>query len=134
MVFPQPTCQISVFLENRAGIVADLCSALTEKKINIIGMTVLDTIDIGTLRLVVDDVKGAKNVLKEVGAAYVEVPVVTVRIPNSPGAFARIARKFSDAGINIEYMYATALSGMEASLGVFRVSDAQAALDIEISS
>jgi len=123
--------QISVFLENRPGIVADICGALTERKVNISAMTILDTIDIGTLRMVVDDVEKAKEVLTEVGAAYVEVPVVGVRIPNRPGAFARIASQLSTAGVNLEYVYASALQDMDASLAIFRVADMRAALELE---
>lgn len=123
--------QISAFLANKPNVLADLCSALTERHINIRAMSVLDTVDIGTFRMLVDNVTIAKEVLREAGAAYVVTPVVTIPIPNKPGAFARIARTFGAAHINIEYVYATAQQGSDLSLGVFRVSDHKAALELE---
>lgn len=120
--------QISAFLANKPGVVADLCSALTEHHINIRAITVLETIDIGTLRLIVDDVEAAKEALREAGAAFVVVPVITIPIANKPGEFARIARTIANAGINIEYVYATAVPDSDRSLGIFRVSDCERAL------
>lgn len=122
--------QISAFLANKPGVVADLCSALTEHHINIRAITVLETIDIGTLRLIVDDVEAAKEALREAGAAFVVVPVITIPIANKPGEFARIARTIANAGINIEYVYATAVPDSDRSLGIFRVSDCERALEL----
>ncbi|MBI4719579.1 MAG: amino acid-binding protein [Planctomycetes bacterium] len=94
-------------------------------------MTVLDTVDIGTMRMVVDNVELAKCALEEAGAAYVCVPVIVVPIPNKKGAFARIARALAERNINIEYFYATAAPGADYTLGVLRVSDLKAALTID---
>ena len=123
--------QISAFLANKPGVVADLCAALTEHGVNIKAMTVLDTVDIGTMRMVVDDVEAAKTALKEAGAAFVVVPVIAIQLPNKPGAFARIARTLAAAGVNIEYFYVTAATTEESSLGIFRVSDREKALTLE---
>ncbi|MEK6799967.1 MAG: ACT domain-containing protein [Planctomycetota bacterium] len=126
-----PDLQISAFLANRAGVVAHLSEALAERGVNIRAMTVLDTVDIGTMRMLVDNVEVAKEALDVAGAAYVEVPVVTIPIPNTLGAFARISRAIADAGINIEYVYASSVPGADYTLGVFRVSDHRAALALE---
>lgn len=115
--------QISVFLENRPGVVADLCNALIAQDIDIRAVTVLDTADIGTVRLVVDDPELAKESLQTAGAAYVVVPVLGIELPNRPGAFGRIASKFAAANVNIEYVYSTSLKGMHQTLAVFRVPD-----------
>lgn len=123
--------QISAFLENTPGVVARLCDELAEKGINIRAMTVLDTVDIGTMRMVVNDIEKAKATLTEAGAAYVEVPVLSVLLPNEPGAFARVARKLAANNINIDYFYTTAANGSDHTLAIFRVSDAEAAQAIE---
>ncbi len=123
--------QISAFLANKPGVMADLCAALNENKVNIQALTVLDTVDIGTMRMVVDNVDVAKRALKEAGAAFVVVPVIAVLIPNKPGAFSRVARIMAGAGINIEYFYATATPNAPSSLAVFRVSDYESALELE---
>ncbi len=123
--------QISAFLANSAGVVANLCAALTERGVNIRALTVLDTVDVGTMRMVVDNLPIAKEALSDAGAAYVEVPVIAIPIPNKPGSFAKIARILANAKINIEYIYATVMPGTEFTLGIFRVSDHKAALEIE---
>lgn len=126
-----PEIQISAFLANKPGVVAHLCSALADRGVSIRAMTVLDTVDVGTVRMLVDDVDVAKEALDHAGAAYVEVPVISVPISSRPGSFASIARTLHDAAINIEYIYATAVPGMDVSLGVFRVSDHAAALALD---
>jgi hypothetical protein len=127
----KPETQLSAFLANRTGVIADLCSTMAERGVSIEAMMVLDTADIGTVRFVVDDVELAKQALDDVGAAYVEIPVISVPIPNRLGAFAAAARALAAAHINIEYFYATAIPTSEYTIAVFRVSDQQAALDIE---
>lgn len=122
--------QISVFLENRPGVVADLCSALIESEINIRAVTILDTTDIGTLRMVVDSPDKAKESLKNAGAAYMVVPVVVLPIKNTPGGFAEVARTFAKHDVNIEYVYASADPGAKRSLGIFRVDNVEKALSI----
>lgn len=122
--------QISIFLENRAGVVADLCAHLTEREINIQAIAVLDTIDIGTVRMVVDDPEKAKEALASAGAAYVTVKCLAVEVPDRPGGFSGVARKLSLAGVNIEYIYASTLPDAEKAVGIFRVSDLERALTL----
>ena len=117
--------QISVFLENRPGVVADLCTAFTDQEISIQAMTVLDTIDIGTMRLVVDKPEQAQEALQTAGAAYVLVPVLGLELPNKPGEFGVIARQFSNHDVNIEYVYATAIPGADRTFVVIRVPDTE---------
>ena len=123
--------QISAFLANRAGIVADFCAALTEQGVNIRAICVLDSVDIGTVRMIVDDVEKAKAALDAAGAAYIEVPVITVPIPNTSGSFARLARSLAVRGINIDYFYTSATPDAQHALGVLRVSDTEGALAVE---
>ncbi len=126
-----PVTQISVFLANKPGVVAHLCAALAQRDVNILAMTVLDTVDIGTMRMVVDNVSAAQDALNGSGAAYVEVPVISIAIPNKKGAFARISRVLANAEVNIEYFYATAAPGTDHTLGIFRVSNREAALELD---
>lgn len=123
--------QLSAFLANRPGVVANLSAGLAERGVMIKAMTVLDTVDIGTVRMVVDNVELAKKALDEAGAAYVVVPVIVIPIPNQQGAFAKIARTLATRNINIEYFYATASAGSDSTLGVFRVSNQKAAIEID---
>jgi len=125
--------QISAFLANKPGVVARLCAALAERDVNIQAMTVLDTVDIGTMRMVVDKMDVAREALNSAGAAYVEVPVIAIPIPNEEGGFARIAGVLAAANINIEYFYATCVPDTDYSLGIFRVSDHEAALELDFN-
>ena len=116
--------QISVFLENRAGVVAELCNALTEQQINIQALTVLDSFDVSTMRIIVDRPEPAKEALRTAGAAYVPVIVLGVAIPNVPGSLGQVARKIAEAGVNIEYMYASTLRDADRVYVIIRVADA----------
>ncbi|MFH0981587.1 MAG: amino acid-binding protein [Planctomycetota bacterium] len=123
--------QITIFLENRAGVVADLCAHLTERDISIRAMAMLDTIDIGTMRMVVDRPEQAKEALAAAGAAYVTVQCLALEVPNVPGGFAAVARKMLLAGVNIEYMYASSMPKADCAMGIFRVSDLEQALKLQ---
>lgn len=130
---PRAERQISAFLANKPGVVARLCAALADRDVNILAMTVLDTVDVGTMRMVVDNMDVAREALNSAGAAYVEVPVIAIPVPNEEGGFAKIAGVLAASNINIEYFYCTSVPGTDFSLGIFRVSDHEAALDLDFN-
>ncbi len=123
--------QLCAFLANKPGMVASLCTGLMEYGVLIKAMAVLDTHDIGTVRMVVDDVDRAKEALDQAGAAYVSVPVITIAIPNTKGGFAKLAHLLASKNINIEYFYSTAMPGTDYTLGVFRIEDYGSVLELE---
>ncbi|MCP4591880.1 MAG: ACT domain-containing protein [bacterium] len=126
--------QISIFLENRTGVIADLCAHFTERSINIRAVAVIDTIDIGTVRIVVDEPEKAKEALAAAGAAFVTVKCMAIEVPDTPGGFAAVADRLSLAGINIEYFYASSLPTAKKAMGIFRVSDVEQALRLDYDS
>ena len=97
--------QLSVFVENRPGHLADTLATLAEGQVNILSFTIADTADYGILRLVVDQVEPAKELLEAAGYAVVEHPVVCALLPNKPGVLAAVMRLVSDSGLDIEYIY-----------------------------
>jgi hypothetical protein len=115
--------QISVFLENRPGVIAEVCNALIDQDINIAALTVLDTFDIATMRLVVDRPDAAKEALRTAGAAYVAVPVLGVTMPNVPGALGLFGERIASAGVNVEYMYASSIPDTGSVFAIVRVRD-----------
>ncbi len=115
--------QISVFLENRAGVIAEVCNALTDQDINIQSLTVVDSFDISTMRMVVDHPEQAKDALRTAGAAYVAVPVLCISIPNIPGALGAFGERIANLGVNVEYMYASSFPGADSVCVVIRVRD-----------
>ncbi|MHB8973897.1 MAG: ACT domain-containing protein [Pirellulaceae bacterium] len=103
--------QLSLFLVNKPGVLADVCQTLGEHKINIRGISVSDTVDHAVVRLVVDDPQKAIHILGEHGVLVVETDILALEVADQPGALAKVARKFARGKINIEYAYGTADSG-----------------------
>jgi hypothetical protein len=97
--------QLSVFVENKPGHLADTLGTLAGGSVNVLSFTIADTADYGILRIVVDQVERAKEILSASGYAVVEHPVVCAVLPNEPGALASVARLVSDSGLDIEYIY-----------------------------
>lgn len=103
------TKQLSVFLENRPGVLAKICGILSEAKINVLALSVHDTIDHAITRLVVDQYIKALLLLEQQGLYIREQDVVLVSLDNHPGELAKLAQKLARADINIEYAYCTAI-------------------------
>jgi len=120
--------QLSVFLENKPGVLAAVCKALGEHDVNIRGVSVSDTVDHAVVRLIVSDAHKAVHVLGEHGALVVETDVLVVKLSDHPGALAEVAAKFARGKINIEYAYGSS-DDTEATV-FMRVSDTKKALEI----
>ena len=115
--------QLSVFLENKPGVLARLCDSFADSKINILALTVSDTVDHAVVRLIVSHPEKALRLLEERGVLVVETEVLVLLLPHLPGALARIAERLSKAKVNIEYAYGTAAPGKPRSYFVLRVDD-----------
>jgi hypothetical protein len=120
--------QLSIFLENKPGVLASVCRALGEHEVNIRGMSISDTVDHAVVRLIVDEPDKALHILGEHGALVVETDVLAVKLSDRPGELARLAAKFSRAKVNIEYAYGTS-NGSEATIYI-RVSDSKKAVGV----
>lgn len=97
--------QLSVFIENKSGRVSEITGLLGEAGINIRGFSVSDTADYGILRLIVDKVSEAKEVLKAAGFTVREDDVICIDLPDKPGGLAGVLKIVAEAGVNIEYVY-----------------------------
>jgi hypothetical protein len=98
--------QLSVFLDNTAGRLAEVTRILGEAGINIRGFSIADTADFGILRLIVNDVDGAIDVLRGAHFTVHSGPVVLARVPDVPGGLARALAGLAARGLNVEYAYA----------------------------
>ena len=97
--------QLSVFVENKPGHLADALGTLATDGVNVQSFTIADTNDYGILRLVVDQVERAKQALGRAGYLVVEHPVVCTVLPDRPGTLAAVVRLVSGSGLDIEYVY-----------------------------
>jgi len=122
--------QLSIFLDNKPGTLAEVCGELANQKINIYAMSVSDTTDHSVVRLVVSDSQKALYLLEERGALVVENNVLLLENANKPGAMATIAHKLAKAKINIEYAYLATSPSSKKGLAVLRVSDTKKALKV----
>lgn len=98
--------QLSIFLENRAGRLADVTRLLAEGGVNIRALSLADTSDFGILRLIVSDFDAAKAKLKENGFTVGRTSVVAVEMDDRPGGLNDVLTVLQEQGINVEYMYA----------------------------
>lgn len=120
--------QISIFLENRPGQLAQICRDLAAAEINIATLSLADTGDFGIVRMIVDDHEKAKSVLSEKGHAVNVCEVVAVCVPDRPGGMAGVMDALDRAGANIEYSYAFSFHRGEKAVLVFRFADNAKAL------
>jgi len=120
--------QISVFLENKSGRLAEVASALAEASINIRALSLAETIDYGVLRLIVDKPAAARKALSEAGFTVTETEVVAVEMPDRPGGLAGIVDLVTQSGLNIEYLYAFVGQRGENAVVIFRIDDVKAAV------
>ena len=112
--------QLSIFLENRAGRLAEVTRILTEAGVNIRALSLADTSDFGILRLIVSDFDTAKAKLKEAGFTVGRTTVVAVEVSDDPGGLNNILTMLQDAGINVEYMYAFVQQSGDSAVLIFR--------------
>lgn len=120
--------QISVFLENRTGRLAEVTSILSQAGINIRALTVADTSDFGLLRMIVDDTEKARRVLKENGLTLGKHNVVAVEVTDQPGGLHHILDLLSKAGVNVEYMYAFVRNSGDNAIMIFRFDNTDKAI------
>ncbi|MBW1981609.1 MAG: ACT domain-containing protein [Deltaproteobacteria bacterium] len=122
--------QISIFLENKAGRLAEVTRILGQGNINIRALSLADTSDFGILRLIVNDHEKAKEILKEHGFTVGRTEVVAVEVEDKPGGLNKILQILFEAHINVEYMYAFVQQSGQNAVLIFRFDDIDAAVDV----
>lgn len=121
--------QLSIFLENQSGRLAEVTEAIGNEGVNIRALALADTSGFGILRLIVDDIDKARDILKARQFTVRETDVIAVEIPDRPGGLGSVLRIFGEAKINIEYMYAFVQKASENAVVIFRVDNADEAID-----
>ena len=121
--------QLSIFIENEKGKLAEVTGLLASHGINIRALSIADTEEYGILRIIVDRTEEAHEMLEEAGFLTKINNVVCVELDDKPGCLNNILRALSDAEISIEYTYAFTTSETNKALMVFRVNDKDKAID-----
>jgi len=120
--------QLSVFSENKSGMLADITAMLAKAEIDIEVLTIADTAEFGVLRFIVDAPKKALAVLKLEGFVASLTPVIALKMNNTPGSLAKIAKLLGDAEISIEYLYACVAHDSDSAFVMLRVEDTDTAV------
>ena len=115
--------QISVFLENRAGQLAEITKVLAGAGVDLRAISIAETADYGVLRMIVDDAEKATGVLLSHGYILSMTPVVVVAVPDAPGGLAPVLALLAEGNIDIEYMYSLFTHRENKAYMVFRISD-----------
>ena len=115
--------QISVFLENRAGQLAEITRLLAENHINLRAISIAETADYGLARMIVDDAPKASNILLQHGDILSITPVWAVEVPDQPAGLADLLAVLAENHIDVEYMYSLFAHRDGYAYMILRVSD-----------
>lgn len=118
-----PIKQISIFVENKPGRLADITAILAKKNVDIRALSIADTTDYGILRLIVSNPETAVVAIREEGLTASSTDVLGIAIPDVPGGFAKAIRVLADAGISVEYAYAFITPEKGQAFVIIRVAD-----------
>ena len=122
--------QISVFVENKFGRLANIIDALSKNNIDISALSIADTTDFGILRMIVDDAEKAVLVLKEEGVAVKLTDVIAVALDDKPGGLANVMTTLTENEITIDYMYAFVGKKHGKALMVVKTDDMEKAAQV----
>ncbi len=120
--------QLSIFVENKAGRLAEITATIAAAGIDIRALSIADTTNFGILRLIVDKPDVAEKALREAGLTVSLTNVIAVGIPDQPGGFAVAMKALADENVDIEYMYAFISRDEGRACVILRVGDNDAAI------
>ncbi len=122
--------QLSVFVENRSGRVAEVTRLLGVHSINILAISLADTHDFGIVRLIVSDVNQATRILRDNHFTVHCSPVLAVEIEDRPGELSKLLTLVSDEGFNLGYLYGFVDRSGDKALLFFRFEKMELATQI----
>jgi len=122
--------QLSIFMVNKPGILAQILAEFANAKINITAVTVMDSVEHGVLRVVFASKDKAEEVLSRLNMPFNKTDVLCVMLSNKSGALADVAEKLAKHHINISYAYCTAGARGGKTTGVLKVADVKKAMRV----
>jgi hypothetical protein len=115
---------------NKPGVLSKILLALAAAKVNIVAMTMMDSMEHGVMRLVGTGSAKIRDVLNRLNLQFSETDVLCINLPNKAGAFADVTEKLSTAHINISYAYCTAGAKGGRTTGILKVADVKKAMKV----
>ncbi len=122
--------QFSIFLMNKPGVLAQTLNRIASEKVNIIAMTMVDSVEHGVLRLTASKRDEVREALKKLNVTINETDVLCLTLSNKTGALADVVSKLASAHININYAYCTAGARGGRTTGVLKVADIKKAMKV----
>ena len=122
--------QLSIFIANKPGTLAEICEELSKYEINIYALTISDTTDHAVIRMVVSDTQKAMHLFERRGLLVVDNKVLMIENSNKPGSLAEIAKRLGKAKINIEYAYLATSPDSKKGLLIVRTDKVDKALAV----
>lgn len=113
--------QISVFIENTSGRLADFTKVLADNNIDLVSLSIADTTNFGILRGIVGDPEAASKALAENGYTVKVTDVLAVCVPDHPGGLSEILAKLAEKNIALEYLYSFVRRKGDNALIIIRV-------------
>jgi hypothetical protein len=122
--------QFSVFMVNKPGVLANVLSQIADSKVNVLAMTMMDSMEHGVLRVVSTDAEKTRGILSKLNLSFSETDILCLTLSNKPGALAEVAEKLARNHINITYAYCTAGAFGGKATGIVKVADLAKAMKV----
>ena len=122
--------QISVFLENRPGALAEFTKILEMSSIDLRALSLAESEDFGIVRVIVDDPYKTIRILKEEGYICSVTKVIAVEIADQPGSLVKMLNVLGDNNVNLEYSYAFLAKKANSAFMILRVADNDKAIKV----
>lgn len=122
--------QLSVFIENTPGRLADFTQLLGDNKIDLVALSIADTSQYGILRGIVADYEEALKLVSSAGYTARLTDVLAVSVSDEPGGLAKVLKILNDKGIGIEYLYSFVRHTNDNALIIMRVEDLEKAAEV----
>lgn len=122
--------QISVFVENKPNSMSKFTDVLSANNIDMRALSLAEAADFGVVRVIVDDVYNAMQVIRDAGYICSATKVLAVAIPDEPGGLAKVIRYLGENDINMDYMYAFTTRKKDVAYMIFRVKDNEKAVQV----
>jgi hypothetical protein len=126
----ETTKQVTVFLENKPGRLANVLAALAGEKVNIVALSVMDKHEHSVMRLVTDDPKNMVRIIQSLNAPFTEADVLMVELRNQPGSLSHVCEILAAEHINIDYAYCSSGGRNGKVVGIFKLSNTDKAIRV----